>query len=560
LLVAGATMRTISLAASPGNPGPRVTHIRRPDGLGTPSGDKTLIAQLLRDHQLALEQLLKQQQQHLERLLAKQGSEGDRSSFVTDTAESSNTDKSVRIVRVESQRTEAERPLINLHRHASSVSSDDSDTEMPARHSSGVFVPRNCLQEHLLPIVKSWLFQGIMSSIILANALFLAVTTHCKVIAELEGNPIKPATQNIFDMFKWFFFLVFVIEMVIRLLAEQMQFCSRENVGWNLFELVCVASMSVEVFHLENHAELFGNLTTLRILRMLRILRAARALRLFQFFKPLRLMLYSVVSCLVSMMWALVLIIITAAIAALYLEDSALGYLQVPCCSGNSPCLSDNSTVQEGAICKEVRQSLEENWNGMWVAIRSLIYAISGGADWGDLAAPFWQMGPFPGFLFGVYVLVSTLGLLNVLVGIFVQEASELANWDNDLLVDGIVEKKEKHAREIKALFDSIDLEKTGWLSLEDLSTSLENPRISAFFEHLDVDVSKVEVLFKLLDFDGNGKITKDEFVTGIAQLQGKGNPEDVASRLVEEKKLHAKIDDLRDMVSRHYGTVMQIR
>jgi len=99
--------------------------------------------------------------------------------------------------------------------------------------------------------------------------------------------------------------------------------------------------------------------------------------------------------------------------------------------------------------------------------------------------------------------------MLNVLVGIFVQEAGEITKWDKDLFVDGIVEKKEKQARKIAALFDSIDLERTGWLSLEKLSTSLENPRIS-FFEHLEVDVSEVEVLVRLLDLDGNGRITRE--------------------------------------------------
>merc|ERR1719468_570878 len=156
-----------------------------------------------------------------------------------------------------------------------------------------------------------------------------------------------------------------------------------------MFEVLCLLSMAVEMLHLEDGAEMFGNLT---ILRMLRVLRAARVIRLCQFFKQLRLMLYSVVSCLVSMMWALVLIFMCAALAALYLEDSALGYLKDTHKADHSnPCSSSNGTVQEGPAWQDdpVRQSLEENWGGMFVAVRSLIYAISGGADWGDLAAPF---------------------------------------------------------------------------------------------------------------------------------------------------------------------------
>merc|ERR1712062_649973 len=110
-------------------------------------------------------------------------------------------------------------------------------------------------------------------------------------------------------------------------------------------------------------------------------------------------MLYSVTSCMISMTGALVPILLTSTLAALYLEDSALGYLQdVRKADHSVPCLSCRDVVQEGAMWKDdpVRQALEENWLGMWISIRSLIYGISGGADWGALAEPFWQIGMFP--------------------------------------------------------------------------------------------------------------------------------------------------------------------
>jgi len=567
-----AAMRANPVTASSGAPASN----------GTSSG--TLVAQLLRDHQLALEQLLRHQQDKLEQLMTKQASEGERSLITTNTVESSKPDRTrLFTVPVQSQRTlqrqrsasvgrriaphcraptggqsnyqegedlghsEAEMPLIKLH---------DDEVHMPPRHvSSSTFVSKNQVQERLLPIVKSPLFQGMVCALIVGNAVFLAASIHYTVIAEFQGTCICQTTQNIFDMLKRFFFLAFATEIVMRLLAEQMEFCKGEHKWWNLFDVLCLASMAIEMTHVENAMELLGNLNVLRVLRMLRILRAARAVRLFQIFKQLRLMLCSVISCLVSMMWALVLIFMIATLAALYLEDHTLGYLQsVRKADRSVPCLSCKDVVLEGAVWKDdpVRQSLEENWNGMWVSIRSLIYAISGGLDWGDLAKPFWQIGIFPGTLFGIYVLLSTLGLLNVLVGIFVQEASEIAKWDKDLLVDGIIEKKEKQAREIAALFDRIDLERTGWLSMEELSTALDNARISALFEHLQVDISRVEVLVRLLDIDGNGRITREEFVTGVAKLQGKG-PEAVANGLLREQKLHAKIDGLRELMCLHH-------
>jgi len=247
------------------------------------------------------------------------------------------------------------------------------------------------------------------------------------------------------------------------------------------------------------------------------------------------------------MMWALLLIFSITGFTALFLEDFTLSYAQ--------------DIRKAGKEWKDdpVGKSLEKNFSGMVMAWRSLIYAISGGQSWGELAEPFWGLGILPGSVFNIYLLMSMFGMLNVLVGIFVQESGEVAQRDKDLLNDDIMETREKQAREITVLFDTIDFEKNGWLSLGELSMSLKTDQISAFFEHLDVSVSKTRVLFKLLDLDGNGKITRQEFVCGLTKLCNNGDPEAVASLLLEEQRLNAKIDDLRKLICQHFETLKQI-
>jgi len=47
--------------------------------------------------------------------------------------------------------------------------------------------------------------------------------------------------------------------------------------------------------------------------------------------------------------------------------------------------------------------------------------------------------------------------------------------------------------------------------------------------------------------------------VAGIAKLHGRNRPEDVANVLLKEQRLHAKIDDLRELICQHYDTLMRI-
>jgi len=266
-------------------------------------------------------------------------------------------------------------------------------------------------------------------------------------------------------------------------------------------------------------------------LRLLRILRAARAVRIFQFMKQLRLMLFSVMSCLVSMMWAILLGFLIICLFALFLEDSALAHLKE---------LKGNETA-----LKPVVTSLGNNWNGMPQAIVSLIYSISGGADWGELSEPFWIIPPFCGVAYMVFVILTIFGLLNVLVGIFVADATELQKWDKDFVVDTFVQKCREQQQEISDLFDSIDLDKTGRISCEEMAKALQKDNIAAYFQHLEVEVSKVEVLFHVLDSNGNGTISRDEFMQGLRKLHGAANATDVADMIIEEQKMNEKLDTL---------------
>merc|ERR550532_93713 len=135
--------------------------------------------------------------------------------------------------------------------------------------------------------------------------------------------------------------------------------------------------------------------------------------------------------------------------------------------------------MSNSADFNAVRESLGNNWNGMGYAVCSLIYSISGGADWGDLAEPFWTIKGGSGCSYMAFVILTIFGLLNILVGIFVQEAEELSKWDKDFVVDGFVTKKKEKEKEVSDLFDLMDTEQNGVLSLKELSTALENDVIA---------------------------------------------------------------------------------
>merc|ERR1712079_360307 len=95
-----------------------------------------------------------------------------------------------------------------------------------------------------------------------------------------------------------------------------------------------------------------------------------------------------------ALAWALVLMALVILTAAIYLEEIALQYME------------DHHNMADDPILMELKQS----WGGMYVATYSLIYSISGGKDWGDLADPFVKISVLNGFIYTSIILFITVG------------------------------------------------------------------------------------------------------------------------------------------------------
>lgn len=62
-------------------------------------------------------------------------------------------------------------------------------------------------------------------------------------------------------------------------------------------------------------------------------------------------------------------------------------------------------------------------------------------------------------------------------------------------------------------VFKQVDLNEDGELSLQELITGAENvPEFQNRLRVMDIDAAELEQLFHMLDEDGGGSISKDEF------------------------------------------------
>uniref|UniRef100_A0A7S1AU49 EF-hand domain-containing protein n=1 Tax=Noctiluca scintillans TaxID=2966 RepID=A0A7S1AU49_NOCSC len=152
---------------------------------------------------------------------------------------------------------------------------------------------------------------------------------------------------------------------------------------------------------------------------------------------------------------------------------------------------------------------------------------------------------------------------MNIITGIFVNESIETAGKDHDLIVQMEVLRTRQMLCELQRLFEEIDGDADGSITLEEFENALRDPQgsVRGVFKLLDIDITDARDFFSVIDVDGSNRIEIDEFVMGCRRLEGNGHHLGLESVMQEhrkrlkdinrrqervEVKLHSIIDEMK--------------
>lgn len=385
-----------------------------------------------------------------------------------------------------------------------------SDGVPSGRHSlrkSGSIRFSSAWRRKLLWIISHQLFDNVVAGLILLNGIIVGIQTDYMARHLLEDP------TEFFQVIEVVFCSIFTAELAARLTAHRWAFFTSTSRSWNIFELLIVILQLVEL-SMSMVAARFGfNFNFLRILRMVRVVRLARALRLI---RELKTLVNSIAGSIKPLFWSCILLFMVAYVAGVAITQ-----------------LVHSKKVLMVKRGEDAPDTLDKYWKTLVLATWTLVQAITGGVDWNEVCRPLIEhVGVEVGVLFTCYILFSTLAMLNVVTGVFI----------DSVMQHGRQEKEVCTRRHVQALFKSLDVNHEGEITWQEFENHLHTKEMKEFFKIVDVDLEHAKSLFELLDLEDTGALGVREFMEGCLKIWAPARGLDLRMIMRDIIKLHQTV------------------
>lgn len=354
-------------------------------------------------------------------------------------------------------------------------------------------LPEEKPENFLSKIVESWIFHVVTIGAVLLNTAFSAYVLDNTVGNLLKDNPELPPV--------WFakvdqgFTAFFGLELVVRLAAHRMWFLiAPDEWKWNLADvfLVCTSTVTI-ISGYDNQLYFF------RILRMFRSVRLGRVFRVVKAFAELRKLLYSVMSCIASLLWAIVFLALITFLFSLFILQGILEGLE-----------GQANNIQFLVEAQQQFRSIPD-------CFKTLLTVIIGD-DWLAPHETLTQLGVVYALIMPVFVVLVNIGVMNILIGVFAQDASSYA--DRDFIAQNKISEVEEFVKSMLLVFRELSPhdEKITW---EEFKGYFNREEVQAYLSWHGLDISHAHLVYDLCDRDRDGKLDMREFVLGLLRLKG---------------------------------------
>jgi len=361
-----------------------------------------------------------------------------------------------------------------------------------------------CCAFYARMITDKTAFHAVVMFLILANAAFIGYTSESDLGVIFNDEEAFDLAQRPWaDTMEYIFTASFTTELLLRLVAQECQFFVGPDRKWNVFDSFVVIATILDLV-----LQGLSDLSVFRVLRLVRVVRSLRMISVLRYasnLRSLRLMVGAITESAVPLFWAaLCVCLITYVFAVIFMQAVAVYAIDA------HP--GDPSLLKFGSY-----------FGTLPVAVLTLFAAATGGLSSWEVANLLTRIGWGFACLFIFYIFFMVLAAMNIVTGIFVNDALEVAARDNDLMISRFVEQSQRDFEDLQQLFLRLTMDGVT-LSLSDFTSQLKNDDVRVIFARLGIDVTDAESFFHCLDVDGSEALEIDEFVMGCLRFKGSRN------------------------------------
>jgi len=349
-------------------------------------------------------------------------------------------------------------------------------------------------------------------AVIFINGFWMA-----KVVNDQAENPNDPVPLYV-DVGEIIFLVIYTVELVLRFSVHGLYFFCNRDASWNIFDFVLVCISLYDLL-------LSSMLDNVAFLRTLRIAKAAKVLRIFRvvaLFKELHLIWDCLFGSVRSLIWSIVMMLLIFYIFAIVFVQAVGIYLG------------------KADLYEKEQLELMEYFGSVQRAVLTLFSVTTGGNDWEMYYWVLVPAGDIYAFVFLFFIAFSNIALLNILTGIFVENAMENAKPDRHTKALANIMEEGLQVEDLRKLVAHYDAESTGRVHVQTFFEQIPGSRLDAYLHNIGIDRAEVKKFLSAVGAaDEEGKIDVDAFVDGCMRVKGGATNLDMQRLLFEVKFMH---------------------
>jgi voltage-gated sodium channel len=352
---------------------------------------------------------------------------------------------------------------------------------------------------------------------------------------DLGPGNVSPGERMVWFMLEVCFCAIFLVELLLRVVLNPEGTWKWFQDAWNLMDLTLVLASALDSLFL-GPVGVGGWVRYFTVLRTLRAVKLVRLIQMFPVFRELWLLVGGLVNSLKALGWVGLIVVMVLYVCGIVVTAEI----------GKNDEVYAIGPSYDGEVWP-----YKKYFGTVWRSMFTLFQVLTLDSWCDGIVRHVVYRQPYMGVFFVLFLLLTAFGLINVVIGIIVENTLAAAQ-----VTDRRTEEKEAQLRReavehLSVILDKSDIQRLGEISLEELKAANNSKIVTEKFDRIGLSFEEVEEIFKLLDYEQRGRVELKRLAASCLELVGGAKRRDIAQVEVTIGSLAQHLDQLDSKFSK---------